>query len=59
MKNKNKSSKGEFASLFRKGFKGTEENKEKMEFNEDQQKELKKDKKKKSTFSKIMDMLSD
>ena len=59
MKNK-KNSKGEFLSMFRKGFKGTDEEKEKMEYNKDQQERLKKEKKdkKKGTFSKIMDMIS-
>jgi hypothetical protein len=61
MKNKD-NKQGEFASLFRKGFKGSDEQKENMEFNADQQERLKKEeeakKKKKGTFSRIMGMLT-
>ena len=42
---KNKKEDGEFLAKFRKGFKGSDEDKERMELNEDQQERLKKKKK--------------
>ena len=53
---KSKKEDGEFLAKFRKGFKGSDEDKERIELNEDQQKRLKK-KKKKGLFSKIKSML--
>lgn len=54
---KNKKEDGEFLAKFRKGFKGSDEDKERMELNEDQQERLKKKKKDKGLFSKIKSML--
>lgn len=56
----NKEKEDNFLSKFRKGFKGTDKDKENMELNEDQQERLKKEEssgKKKSLFSKIKSML--
>lgn len=54
---KNKKEDGEFLAKFRKGFKNSDEDKERMELNEDQQERLKNKKKDKGLFSKIKSML--